>query len=450
MRAGLRRLLSWPRRRPALALVAVVALALSAGVGYLVYRQVSAGQHRRAAEQALAQGELAQARAHLALCLEVWPNSGEVHFLAARAARRDGAYDEALRHLDAGRRLGWSPDALALEHVLLRAQRGDLVETEASLLERVEQEHPDTPLILEALAQGYMQTYRLPGALHCAEELLRRQPEHARARVWRGWVMEQVHRFADAAEDYRRAVDLKPADEWARLSLGEVLLHLGRAADAAEQFEYLSQRQPDNAAILLGLARCRLELGQLEEARLLLDRLLADHPEEPLLLRERGRLALEEGQTEDAERWLRRSAVHMPFDRRTNYALYRCLEARGRTAEAQVYLTRLRQIEADAQRLTQLAQEVLKTPHASEQRCQAGILCLRLGQESEGVRWLLSALQENPGLTAAHRALARYYESKGRPDLAAQHRRHAGSDPAPASSASKPVLPQRGATHDGP
>ncbi len=127
MRAGLRRLLSWPRRRPALALVAVVALALSAGVGYLVYRQVSAGQHRRAAEQALAQGELAQARAHLALCLEVWPNSGEVHFLAARAARRDGAYDEALRHLDAGRRLGWSPDALALEHVLLRAQRGDLV-----------------------------------------------------------------------------------------------------------------------------------------------------------------------------------------------------------------------------------------------------------------------------------------------------------------------------------
>jgi predicted Zn-dependent protease len=262
--------------------------------------------------------------------------------------------------------------------------------------------------------------------------------------------MEQVHRFADAADDYRRAVELNPTDDWARLSLAEILLHLGRSADAAKQFECLSQRLPDNAAILLGLARCRLELGQLEEACPLLDRLLADQPEEPLILRERGRLALQEGQTEKAEGWLRRAVVRRPSDRRASYALYRCLEARGRTAEAEEYLGRVRQIEADEQRLTQLVQEVLKTPHASEQRCQAGILCLRLGQESEGVRWLLSALQENPGLSAANRALADHYQSKGRPDLAAQHRRLAGSDPAPASSSSDQVPARGGTTHDGP
>ena len=49
----------------------------------------------------------------------------------------------------------------------------------------------------------------------------------------------------------------------------------------------------------------------------------------------------------------------------------------------------------------------------------AGEVLLRNGQEEEGLRWLRSALAVQPDHAATHRTLAGYYQTKGKPALAA-------------------------------
>ena len=102
-----------------------------------------AWRHDRAARRALAERDFGRARAHFLLCLEVWPDSGETHRQAARAAWRAGTPDEAVRHLDRCEQLGVPRDVVLLERALVRASRGDLADVEAYLLPRGEGEDPE-------------------------------------------------------------------------------------------------------------------------------------------------------------------------------------------------------------------------------------------------------------------------------------------------------------------
>jgi tetratricopeptide (TPR) repeat protein len=425
IRPGRRRRLGW------CLLAAAVLLLLGVG-GYFLGRQLWARQHLEQAREALRQRNFAEALSHLRRCLEVWPRDPATHLLAAQAARRAGLVEEARRRLLDCARLPAAPEALRLEHNLLQATAGDLAPVESDLLERVRRDSPDAVLILEALTAGYVRMQHFPQALHCAEELLRREPDHVQGLLWHGWAMERLNRFKEALEDYRRAVELRPDDVLARLSLGEVLLYLKRPGDAVEHFTYLQDRQPgdvsSNSAVRLGLARCRRGLGETEEARHLLDELVRESPQEALILSERGQLALEEGQEAAAEDWLRRALALAPHDRLTNFALYQCLQRRGNADEARRYLEEVRRLDADLKRLTELRQALSKPSWAPAQRREAGLLCLRLGREPEGLAWLFSSLQEDPRQPEVHQALADYFERTGQAERAARHRRLARAD----------------------
>src|SRR5262245_24527926 len=81
--SGVRR---WCRRA---ALPAGLCLLALGGIGYGVVRpRVEAWRHWRQARSAAEDADFDRARAHLARCLEVWPRSGETHFLMARTLRR--------------------------------------------------------------------------------------------------------------------------------------------------------------------------------------------------------------------------------------------------------------------------------------------------------------------------------------------------------------------------
>jgi tetratricopeptide (TPR) repeat protein len=390
-------------------------------------RHAWAEWHYRAAQHALERRAFAEARTHLACCLQVWPTSASVHLLAARAARRAGAYPDAEQHLQRCQELTDTPDGLTREWNLLRAQRGELTpQVEGYLASCLRQDPPDAPLLLEALTQGYRQTCRLGEARACVEQLLERQPDHARALVWYGEILEQFRLPQLALDAYQRAFDLDPEDDWGRLCLAELKLHRHDAAAAAVHFEVLCHRLPGNAAVRLGLARCRRQAGQTDEARQLLDALLVEHPDEGLILSERGRLALNAGELAAAETWLRQAAARLPGDRQAIYALYQCLSQRGRTAEAETYLARAEAIDRDQRRVADLTEQVVKARQAPALRCELGVLCLRLGQEQEGLRWFFSALHDDPAHKPTHQALADYYQRTGQPDRAAYHRRLGG------------------------
>ncbi len=409
------------RRRPLRALTILLLLALLGVVSWMGSRHFRMERHLRAAQEATDRRDFAQAREHLAACLQIMPDDGRVHFLAARTARRAGDLDLAQEHLRACSRLGFEPPGVKLEWSLLAAKRGHFAEHEANLRSLVEQDHPDALLILEVLIDGYIQHYRMVPALHCLDLYLEREPEDVQAWLGRGWVCERLFYWTDAARAYRRAVDLEPENEPARLRLAKTLLLIGPPDKAAEEFETLCQKRPDDAEVLLGLARSRRQQGRLEDADRLLNELTSRQPQNEGVLKERGRVALEAGNPAGAENWLRQAVAKAPHDREAWYDLYQCHQRQGKEKEAQEALSIFQRLDADLKRIDWLTRQMQQTPYDAELYYEAGVLCLRNGSPEEGVRWLRLAIHYDPRHGPSHQALADYYKSTGKLNLAAEH-----------------------------
>jgi Tfp pilus assembly protein PilF len=422
----------WHRR----AAFSLLLLAVVVGLGYAVVvigREVRAESYYRAAERELEQADhtqrrthLEQAREHLARCLEIWPDSGRVHYLAAQAARRLGDSKEAAQHLRRAEQASWVEEAVDLERTLLRAQQGELPSVERPLMGLLQENRPENALVLETLAQAYLEAYQLPSAIDCLNRWLEMQPENTQALLWRAQAWFLVGRYEDARADYRRVVELDPDEGEAQLKLAELLLADRQADEALEHFSRLRERDPANARVLVGIAGCHCELGQPDQAVEILDEVLVHEPDNAAALAERGRLALEANQPKEAERWLRRAVAETPFERDRLYLLFRALKAQKRSTEAQEYMARVERIDADRGRLEQLKKSMLVSPHDVAVRCEIGAILVRNGQGQEGRRWLESALKENPGDGPSHAALADYFQQTGDPRLAAYHRRLAG------------------------
>jgi tetratricopeptide (TPR) repeat protein len=410
------------RHPAAAAALLAAAVAVLGGGGYFAAARLGPERRLRAAREALERRDFPRARANLTLCLEARPDDAEVHCLAARAARGDGDYEDAADHLRACRRLGGAGGCAELEEALLHAQQGDLSGVEGYLRDRLGRDDADAPLILEALTHGYAQTHRLPQALVCAREWLRHRPDDARALFECGSAWDGLFFPGEARECYRRAVELDPEFDDARLRLAEHLLQAGRPAEALGHFERLAGEHPGDVPTLLGLARCQVEGGQVEAARRLLDQILAADPGHAPALAERGRVALEQGRPADAERWLRRAVAAAPHERTANYLLARSLQEGGNAAGAKLYLEKVRQIDADARRLDEVMEKLLKQPWDLSLRFEAATILLRAGRAQEGLDWLAGILREAPRHRPAHQALADYYEQSGHAARAARHR----------------------------
>ncbi len=406
------------KRSRKLALLAVLLVPCGLALGCHLWAQ----RHYRAAQSALQRRAFPEAQQHLAQCLRVWILSAQTHLLAARTARRAGTYDEASRHLQECYRLGGSPEVLYLEYGLLRAQQGELDAVEGYLVSHVFQNDPASGLILEVLSREYLKTFQLFKAQERLKQWLEREPEQVQAWLWRAQLFGLLRNSEEAGNSYRRIIELEPDNDDARLGLAALLIQGQNPHEALGHFEHLRARQGDSRAVLRGLASCRRALNQPEEACRLLDALLAKHPRDGGALTDRGRLALELESAAAAEQWFRQAVAVTPFEREAVYGLYQCLERLGKRQEAEQVLTRLKRIEEDLGRLNETTRAIAKVPHNPALRCEAGRLLLRNGQELEGLRWLESALGQDPNNPDTHQALADYYEGTGDAERTARHR----------------------------
>jgi tetratricopeptide (TPR) repeat protein len=376
-------------------------------------------------QEAVEQEHLDQAREQVQACLDSWPEDPRFQLLAARIARLSDDFNEAEFRLNECSRLGGKEEAVRLEWALLSAQRGRLAEVETYLRNLVATRpgDPDTPFILEALAEGYQNTFQLTQSQDCLRLWLKHRPNSVRAHLRLAQVFQRLFRVPDALREYDRVLVLDPSRDEARLELAVLLLTEKDTKGARIQFQRLHRHRPDDPQVLLGLAKCWRILGQLDRARPLLRRLVAREPTDAAVFAELGQLALAESHLAEAERWLRRSLQGNPNDYPTNYALFRCLQRQGKTEEAAKYQARSNQIARDFDRCQDiLLQHLSKKPHDASLRSEMGVILIRRGQERAGVGWLQSALLEDPGHKPSHQALADYYQRQGQVDLAQKHR----------------------------
>jgi tetratricopeptide (TPR) repeat protein len=412
----------------------ILLAALLVLLGLLAGTHLWAQWHYREGQNALGRGDFAAAQQHFSQCLRVWPGSSLVHLLAARAARKAGDFDETERLLHRCRELGGDADLIELERLLVGAQRGRLAAVERQLVGRVLQDHPESVLILEVLTVAYLRTYQLHAAQECLRRWLEREPDRLEAWLLRADVAQRLNNRTEALVSYRRVLELDPGNDDARLQMAGHLAHGTDVKGALAEFEYLRKKQGDTPAVLKGLAFCWRQMNQPDEARRLLEVVLAENPRDWRALGERGRLAMQYESLPEAEKWLRQAVAAAPHEKDIYYNLCQCLKRLGKDREAEEVLAKLKRTEADLARIADLSRGISRTPHDPGLRCEAGVILLRNGLESEGLRWLQSALGVDPRHAATHRALAGYYERAGDAVRAADHREKA-------SAATNPYLP---------
>jgi predicted Zn-dependent protease len=229
-----------------------------------------------------------------------------------------------------------------------------------------------------------------------------------------------------AAEDYRKALALRPARDNVRQRLAEVLLKQNRSTEALAEAEELLRRQPDNPDAKYCYASCLRLLGRNQEAERQLDRLLARQPRHAKALGMRAQLAFEAGRNQEASELLARAIELDPSDQKLKYALFLCLNRLGKTQEAKIVEAKMAESAAELKRMDKLVREVNQKPNDPALRYEVGMIFLRNGFTEDGLHWLSTALGIDPNHRPTHQVLADYFERTGEQEQAKYHRQFLG------------------------
>lgn len=418
-------------RRPlvSLAVFALVAAGLVGAAGWWHARE------QRLAAADLSYGRIPDAERRIQRLRAVGAVGGvTTELLSARLARLKGDVVGCERHLVRAAELaGGSTEPIQIEHLLLRAQTGELDDDAVSLplFRLVETDHPDSTAILDTLSNAYLTKSRYQPARACLNLWEIKHPEDSRVYHRRGWVYDQVGSVKTALADYQKAIEVDPGLTAVRLRVAEILLDEKMTPEAEAHLTVLVQTAPDRPEVLARLGRCRYLQGRHAEARDLLLRAEPALPTDPSVAIYLAWLDVTDSAKEEvgrgaaAEKRLRPLIARNPSEVEARFVLITALRLQGKDADADAMEVEHKERLTLNDKLTQLLRDKADEGGAADAGvyCQIGELFLEIGQDARGVYWLDKCLRADPGYPAAHRRLAEYYDRQGDKAKAEQHRR---------------------------
>lgn len=332
-----------------------------------------------------------------------------VQYHAARLARRRGDFAEVHRRLRAAHALGWPVADLEREQWLALAQTGRVAEMQAHWQSLFADPRSDGPEISRTFVLAALQRIRIADARRVLEAWMSDHPADPEPYVLAGLTHSMQLEWNDAAIAYGRAVELDPANREGWRGLARASMKRLRHDAALEAWTALATLEPDDAEAVVGRGDCLARLGAIDAARAELGRVIERTPDDVAALDIAGRLALAEGDAGQATEWLERAAAARPEDAELRYALGRALRLAGRADEAAEHLAYREAATAPLDRLRDLLNQLPRTPWDADLRTEIGELTYRWKSRSEGVQWLLTALDVDPdhrrsrALLEAHR-----------------------------------------------
>jgi Tfp pilus assembly protein PilF len=314
------------------------------------------------------------------------------------------------------------------DEALRLAKAGRFADAEPLLLQALARDRDDVEVI-SALAQG-----KLGGPdPAAAEKYLTRwcelRPQEAepfrlrmdlRHRIARGkWsTADRMRVMEEAIADGHRVLELAPDNDPVRREVASMLLQVGRFAEAEQHLRGCLARVPADPTLRYQFAKACHAQGKRAEAEATLDPVADDRSASAEALLLRAILYREADQPDRAVPLLRRALDLDKLPRKDClYHLGLALATTGQHDEARRAMAELD--------LLNLQDAIAKNqfPDNAAMRVQVAEAMLGAGKAEEARAKLEAVLAETSDFKPAHRVLALYYEQKGQPELAAEHRR---------------------------
>jgi len=296
-------------------------------------------------------------------------NTGDTEalLLAAQTARRANAYARAAKFLRSYEQNGGAREEVRNEERRAKAQTGDK-EAAEELMRDCEQEPgaPSNFLSLEAIVQGLVpfldsivaaggrasegpELQWILGALDALLMVPMGTADRAEALYCSGKIHHIASRHSRGVGELRQALELAPHHFEARRALALAIAQAS-PAEARIHLEILAQQRPGDGPTLYSLALVHRALGDTADAGKIMDELLLARPEDVQYLVERALIELDAGRPIESEALLRRAANHAPNNREVLLALSKALRIQNRPAEADQFLKRCVELDAQSKR----------------------------------------------------------------------------------------------------
>ena len=392
------------RQRLVIATLLLVAVAIACPQIWF-WRQLSSARH------ALSNAKPEVAIQLLSRAVSFAPNSAEAHYLLAVAERRSGHLDRVSSPLQRALQLGWSKDDIERQSLLTIAQDGNMDAIDARLKVIITRGVGDDAAeeIYEALAIGYLKTYRLKEAWQCLSSWSEWQPRAVFPKFWRADICRRIDNRSGEETEYRAILEIDFRHSESRRRLADVLRDSNRIDEAKQEYERCLAAGVITPNVLIGLAECHRRLAQGKAAVPILNRALTLSPtvaERAAILSELGQIDADEGRSREAIDKLEEAARLAPSQASIRYSLSQAYAQSGDQARSGELFEQSKQIRAQQDRVEEITRQLLKTPNDADLRYEAGKIMMDLGMQDEGADWLRTALQIQPGHQLAREALA--------------------------------------------
>jgi tetratricopeptide (TPR) repeat protein len=428
-RSSTKSLASGSQQRPAsplrqrLAWVAAIVATLAAA--WLLWGHWSAWRHWNQGERAAEKRDFAAAVEHFRAYAATYPASAQGRFQLARTLRRAEQYAEASDLLQS---CDWIPELVELEKTLLIVQqRGTRGPAREVVLSCVSTHHADEPLALEAAVIGDRRVLDLQQVGVWLNFWIEDFPADWIARQWRGELRESSKHFAEARQDYLKALELQPGRVELLQKLGGLeLADAAGYAQAEPYFRQVVEKDPASAAGWLGIARCRQGLGDPQEAIAAAKRAVELQPRLGAALLLLAEVAVEADHQEEALKWLQQAERTEADQEKLQHLFVQVFRRMGKIDEAAVHDELLQRYKQADEQLDKVLALALKEPDQPQHQHDLGLIYRQLNKDQLAEQWFLGALQRDPNFAPSHEALADLYSRSSDPRMRAQadgHRR---------------------------